>query len=135
MVLPVARVQMDIVWLLGWDNVMRYALIKKGKVENVIIADAEFIKHLASKYDYIENIDGKRAGPGCSYDPVNRTFGSPSPPLSLSLEEARAHALSHIAAITEAINAATDIDEVEKISLILQASKKQISQLNQEVVK
>ena len=75
---------------------MRYALIKNGKVENVIIADAEFIKHLASKYDYIENVDGKRVGPGCSYDPIKKVFGDPSPPPLPSLEELKATKLAQL---------------------------------------
>ena len=59
---------------------MRYALIRNNKVENVIVADEEFIKHLVSKYDYIENVDGKQVGPGCSYDPLEKVFGDPPPP-------------------------------------------------------
>ena len=75
---------------------MRYALVKNNKVENVIIADEEFIKKLATKYDYIENVDGKRVGPGCSYDSIKKIFDDPpSPPLP-SLEELKATKLAQL---------------------------------------
>ena len=66
---------------------MRYALIKNNKVENVIIADSKFIEHLLPKYDYIENVDDKLVGLGCSYDPIKKVFGNPPPPPLPSLEE------------------------------------------------
>ena len=75
---------------------MRYALIKNNKVENVIIADEDFVKRLESKYDYIENVDGKQVGPECSYDPIKKIFGDPSPPPLPSLEELRTTKLAHL---------------------------------------
>ena len=78
---------------------MRYALIRNNKVENVIIADEEFIKHLAPKYDYIENVDGKRIGSKCSYDPVKKIFGDPPlppPPPLPSLGELKASKLAQL---------------------------------------
>ena len=75
---------------------MRYALIKNNKVENVIIADTEFIKRLASKYDYIENVDGKRISSGCSYDPIKKVFGDPPPPPLPSLEELKSTKLAQL---------------------------------------
>ena len=75
---------------------MRYALIKNNKVENVIVADEEFVKRLASKYDYIENVDGKRVGPKYSYDPVKKVFGDPSPPPLPSLGKMKVSKLAQI---------------------------------------
>ena len=75
---------------------MRYALIKNNKVENVIVADEEFIKKLASKYDYIENVDGKRVGIGCTYDSVKKVFGDLPPPPLQSLEELKSTKLAQL---------------------------------------
>ena len=36
---------------------MEYALIKNGKVENVIVADPDFITLIAPEWDHIERID------------------------------------------------------------------------------
>ena len=36
---------------------MEYALIKAGKVENVIVADEDFISLISSEWDHIERID------------------------------------------------------------------------------
>lgn len=37
---------------------MEYALIKSGRIEQIIVADAEFIQHIASKWDHIAQTDG-----------------------------------------------------------------------------
>lgn len=60
---------------------MRYALIKNGIVENVIVAEADFIQHIQAQYDHIEALDTpdeeKVGGPGWSYDAVTGTFTEP----------------------------------------------------------
>ena len=78
---------------------MRYALIKNNKVENVIIADEDFIKHLDAKYDYIESVDNIRVGPGCSYDPVKKVFGNLPPPSLPSLGELKSTKLTQLESI------------------------------------
>ena len=68
---------------------MRYALIKQGVVDNVIVADAAFITML-SGYDHIEALDTeveqRVTGPGWLYDHQTGLF---SPPLSESVESVR----------------------------------------------
>lgn len=60
---------------------IRYALIKNGIVENVIIADAEFVATIADQWDHIELLDTpeeqKVSGTGWSYDAVNGAFSAP----------------------------------------------------------
>lgn len=36
---------------------MEYALIKAGRVENVIVAGVEFVEHIAGEWDHIEPLD------------------------------------------------------------------------------
>ena len=78
----------------------RYALIKNDKVENVIVADEEFINFIKSNYDYIENVDAVLTGPGWNYDPITKTFDEPAPPPPPlpSLEEAKSQALAQLKA-------------------------------------
>jgi len=45
-----------------------YALIKNGIVENIVLADADFINSLPNKNDYVQYTN---AGIGWSYDGVN----------------------------------------------------------------
>jgi hypothetical protein len=47
---------------------MKYTLIKNGVCVNVIEADAEFIKLIASDYDWILPAEGTQAEVGASWD-------------------------------------------------------------------
>lgn len=62
----------------------RYALIKNGTVQNVIVADADFISTIASEYDHIELLDTseeqKVAGPGWIYVSETGEFVAPEQP-------------------------------------------------------
>ena len=53
-----------------------YALVKNGIVENIILADAEFINSLPDKNDYIEYVN---AGIGWTYDAAKNRFIAPKP--------------------------------------------------------
>jgi hypothetical protein len=59
-----------------------YALIKAGKVDNVIVADAQFIKDngLTLAADQALDVTNAvpRAGPKWSYDAVAKTFTPPA---------------------------------------------------------
>ncbi len=59
---------------------MRYALIKNGFVQNVIVADPSFVATL-SGYSHIEALDKpgeqKVAGPGWAYNAVTGEFTAP----------------------------------------------------------
>lgn len=62
---------------------MQYALIKANKVENVIVADPDFIQQIRADYDHIEPLDtlleqGLGVGMGWTYE--NGTFISPPQP-------------------------------------------------------
>lgn len=63
---------------------MNYALIKNGIVQNVIVADADFISTIASEYDHIELLDTpeeqKVAGPGWIYVSETGEFIAPEQP-------------------------------------------------------
>lgn len=63
---------------------MNYALIKNGIVQNVIVADEEFISSISDQYDHIEALDTpeeqKVAGPGWLYDSIAGEFTSPPEP-------------------------------------------------------
>jgi hypothetical protein len=37
---------------------MEYALIKNGRIEQIIVADADFIQHIASQWDHIAQAAG-----------------------------------------------------------------------------
>ena len=37
---------------------MEYALIKSGRIEQIIVADPDFIPHIASQWDHIAQADG-----------------------------------------------------------------------------
>jgi len=37
---------------------MEYALIKSGRIEQIIVADPDFIQHIASQWDHIAQADG-----------------------------------------------------------------------------
>lgn len=60
---------------------MKYALIKNGIVENVIVGSSEFAVALTG-YDRIEALDTPEeqrvAGPGWTYDAATGTFSEPS---------------------------------------------------------
>ena len=60
---------------------MKYALIKNGIVENVIVGSPEFVASLLG-YDHIEALDTPEeqrvAGPGWAYDVATGTFSEPS---------------------------------------------------------
>lgn len=60
---------------------MRFAVIKDGLVENVIIADQAFIDaHVAPKYDAVLSVDlNDKVGPGHAYD--GKVFTSPGDPV------------------------------------------------------
>lgn len=53
-----------------------YALIKNGKVKNIILADAEFLPHIQSEWDYIVNVEelSPRPSIGWDYDQPSNTF-------------------------------------------------------------
>lgn len=59
---------------------MKYALIKNGIVENVIVGSPEFAASLLG-YDHIEALDTleeqRVAGPGWAYDVATGTFSAP----------------------------------------------------------
>lgn len=48
---------------------MEYALIKSGKVQNTIVADADFVASIAQDWDHIEPLSGN-AGIGGGWDGV-----------------------------------------------------------------
>jgi hypothetical protein len=62
---------------------MRYALIKNGVVDNVILGDEDFVAHLTAQgvYDHIEALDTaeeqKVGGPGWLYDAATGVFTEP----------------------------------------------------------
>lgn len=59
---------------------MNYALVKNGKVENIIIADADFVAAIAADWDHIEPIDtpGEQEMPiGMGWTYVNGVFAPP----------------------------------------------------------
>src|SRR5450830_1259364 len=71
---------------------MQYALIKSdgtdpaglGRVHNVIVADAEFIEHIAPEWDHIEALDtlheqGLGVGIGWGFDLAAGEFIAPPP--------------------------------------------------------
>lgn len=59
---------------------MKIALIKAGKVDNVILADEEFAATLTG-YDHIKTLDEDQAvGPGYLYDETTDTFSEPPAP-------------------------------------------------------
>ncbi len=66
---------------------IRYALIKSGQVENVILADAEFIATIAHQYDHCELLDTPEeqqvAGVGWTWDGTQFTAppALPAPPV------------------------------------------------------
>lgn len=63
---------------------MKYALIKNGTVQNVIVADEDFISTIASEYDHIEPLDTleeqKVTGPGWIYVSETGEFFEPEQP-------------------------------------------------------
>jgi len=63
---------------------MNYALIKNGIVQNVIVADEEFISSISGQYDHIEALDTpeeqKVAGPGWIYVSETGKFIAPEQP-------------------------------------------------------
>lgn len=60
---------------------MKYALIKNGIVQNVIVASPEFVATL-NEYDHIEALDTQEeqrvAGPGWFYDEPTGVFSEPT---------------------------------------------------------
>jgi len=46
---------------------MEYALIKAGRIEQIIVADPDFIPHIASQWDQVEPVTGS-AGIGWGWD-------------------------------------------------------------------
>lgn len=70
---------------------MEYALIKNNKVENVIVADFDFIQLIESEWDHIERIDtpqelAMRVGIGFSWTAENG-FVAPAPITSPELPQ------------------------------------------------
>lgn len=69
----------------------RYALIKNGKVDNVIIADADFIAQITDQYDHIELLDTPEeqtvSGPGWTWD--GKSFTQPIIDTGLATPEQR----------------------------------------------
>ena len=62
---------------------MQYALIKNQNVENVIVAEPDFIQHIQAEWDHIEPLDtlheqGLGVGIGWTY--VNNAFVAPPAP-------------------------------------------------------
>jgi hypothetical protein len=51
-----------------------YALIKNGKVENIIIADSDFVVHIQSQWDNIINIDELNDKPAIGWNYSNNSF-------------------------------------------------------------
>jgi len=56
---------------------MKYALIKSGVVENIILADAEFISIIASSWDHCVRLDEIDPCPGMGWTYENGTFSAP----------------------------------------------------------
>ena len=70
----------------------RYACIKAGVVENVVIGDAAFAAAIAAQWDQVvEIVDGVSAGPGDTYSGGN--FVKPTPvvevPAAVTMRQAR----------------------------------------------
>lgn len=59
---------------------MEYALIRAGKVENVIVADAEFATQLASEWDRVEVINPPGVGVGVGWGWDGTQFVAPIQP-------------------------------------------------------
>lgn len=64
-----------------------YALIKNGRVENVIVADAAFIEEAGARIgeggawvllDEAQRVNGQRPGPGWLYNSGTRRFARPT---------------------------------------------------------
>lgn len=53
-----------------------YALIRDGRVANVIVADDAFAAAIAPDWDAVVRVDGRddRPGPGWTYDPAADRF-------------------------------------------------------------
>ncbi len=62
-------------------NEQLYALVRAGRVENVIVADDAFVASIAADWDAIIRVDGRldRPGPGWTYDPAGDRFIPPAP--------------------------------------------------------
>jgi len=61
---------------------MDYVLIKNGKVENVIVADEDFIAKISGDYDHIEPMDTvleKSLGVGVGWTYADGVFTAPPP--------------------------------------------------------
>jgi hypothetical protein len=71
---------------------MRYALIKNGVVDNVILGDEDFVAHLTAQgvYDHIEALDTpeeqKVGGPGWLYDAATGVFTEPAQEAPVAVE-------------------------------------------------
>lgn len=59
-----------------------YALVRGGKVRNVIVADSDEAARQGQGYDAVIQVDGRpdRPGPGWSYDATAGTFAAPPAP-------------------------------------------------------
>ena len=98
---------------------MEYALIKAGKVENVSVADAEFVEAIRAEWDHIEPLDntaeqGAGMGIGWMWDgtffvapPMPEPPEPPTPFVPTSVTKRQAclalHAIGKLAAVDTAI--------------------------------
>lgn len=59
---------------------MIWALVKDGKIENMIVADETFIPHISAQYSHCVNVTDVENKPhiGWNYDGTN--FSDPNPP-------------------------------------------------------
>lgn len=56
---------------------MKYALIKDNKIQNVIVADEDFLKHIEKNWEHIIAIDDFKPMPWLDWNYENKIFTSP----------------------------------------------------------
>lgn len=105
---------------------MQYALIQGGIVRNVIVAEPEFLPHIAAEWDHIEALDteGEQAlnvGIGWEWDgsafvePPAQPQPEPQPPASVTMRQARLALLAYgiLGSVDAAIDAMPEPDKSE----------------------
>jgi hypothetical protein len=101
---------------------MNYALVKAGRVENIIMADPSFIHQIKGHWDEIILLSGAEGEPAIGHEKdVNGVFQPPAPPAPVpppvdSPEMARIKTvdLSHVTAIAALKPILMDIVEILK---------------------
>ena len=96
---------------------MQYALIKDGIVQRVIVAEPDFLPHIADEWDHIEALDAEseqalNVGIGWGWDgsafvaPAAPPQPEPLPPASVTMRQARLALLAY--GILGSVDAAID---------------------------